>query len=129
MPETLPHGGGYKTKVEALPASLTKTSPVRHLASRIEVLHDTLQHRAEAVVHGETAAEATLARFGQGGRTAHTAVAAITRQARETDALLAVTTRYNLTIADYAIAVLPRGAPRDTLVGALVVNRTAVARK
>jgi hypothetical protein len=129
MPQTLPHGGGYQTKVEALPASLGQLPQVRKLAGKIDVLHDALQFRAEAVVQSEAAADSLLSQFSGGNTTAHTVVEAVRRQTRETEALLAVTTRYNLAIAGYALAVLPQGTPRDTLVGALVVNRTAVAAR
>jgi hypothetical protein len=127
LPQTVPHGGGYQTKVEALPASYSQSPRVRKLAGNVDVLHETLQHRAEAVVQSEAATEALLQEFSSGRATSHTVTAAVRRQTRETEALLNVTTRYNLAIAGYALAVLPQGTPRDTLVGALVVNRTAVA--
>ena len=39
-----------------------------------------------------------------------------------------IVTRYNLDIADYALALLPAETPRDTVVAALVV-RNATARR
>jgi hypothetical protein len=128
-PVTAPHGGNYKTKIDALPRELSSSPGLRRMADRIDVLHDAIVLRAEAVVHGDAAIDAILDEFGRGRATAHMVVADVARQADETDALLAATTRYNLTIAGYALAVLPGGTPGETLVGALVVNRTAIASR
>jgi hypothetical protein len=128
-PSTAPHGGDYKTKIDSLPPELSKSPGLRRMADRIDVLHDAIVLRAEAVVQGDAAIDAILAEFSHGRATAHMVVDDVARQADETDALLAATTRYNLTIAGYALAVLPGGTPGETLVGALVVNRTAIASR
>lgn len=129
LPATSPHGGGYKTKVEALSASPAGSTEIRDAARRIDVLHAAIVLRAEAIVAGDEAADALIDEFARGRASVHTVLASCVRQADETDALLRATTRYNQTIADYALAVLPGGAPRDTLVGALVVDRSTIASR
>jgi hypothetical protein len=129
LPDTLPHGGGYKMKLEALPTSLASLPQLQRPVRRIPMLHETLQLRAEAVVAADAAAESLTGRYAQQKTTAHTVLAAIERQARESVALLQTTTRYNLTIGDYALAVLPPTAPREMLVSAMVVDRNAVASR
>ena len=125
LPSTLPHAGGYQTKLDALPASLAGQRRVQDVAGRIAALHEILQQRAESVTAADAAAEGALQKYAAGQAPVRIALSAFDRQARATGALLETTTKYNLDIADYALAVLPGTAPDATLVGALVVHRNA----
>lgn len=128
-PETLPHGGRYDTKADALKERINADPRLQHDVERIAALYDMLQWRAEAVSSARTAAQGTVSRARQQQTPSHIPLQAVEREARETCELLETTTRYNLAIADYALAVLPTTAPRDTLVSALVVGRNAVASR
>lgn len=134
LPNTLPHGGRYKTKPVAQSASSTSNSNTsnstsQRAAERLPSLYESLQWRVSAVLSARTAASSVVDRFASQQTTAHIALSAVDRQARETCELLNVTTRYNLAIADYALGVLPASTPKQELIGALVVGRNAVASR
>lgn len=129
LPDTLPHGGRYDTKSAALAKTIAARPQLKRDVDRLPTLHETLQYRAEAVTAARSAAQSVVGRLGAQQTTPHVAIEAIERQAQETCELLKVTTRYNLTIADYALGVLPTTTPRDTLVSALVVGRNTVASR
>ncbi|MCE9605592.1 MAG: hypothetical protein K8U03_11925 [Planctomycetia bacterium] len=128
IPSTLPHAGSYKTQLEGLPAGSAKSPRLQEAAERIPVLHETMLLRADAVTSADAASDQVLQKYAAGQTTVATALNALSREARTTHDLLATVTRYNLDIAEYALAVLPGSAPRDALVGALVVNRTTARR-
>jgi hypothetical protein len=130
LPETLPHGGRYDTKAQALSERIKADSRLQRDVERIAAMYEMLQWRAEAVTAARTAAQGTVSRARQQQTASHIPLQAVEREAQETCELLETTTRYNLAIADYALSVLPMTAPRDTLVSALVVGRNnAVASR
>lgn len=122
-PTTLPHAGGYQTKVAELSPTVASRPRVQRCAARVPVLHEALQLRAEAVATADLATDAALAAYAESRAPIRTALAAVERQRSETADLLSLTTRYNLEIAEYALAVLPGSTPREALVSSLVINR------
>lgn len=128
MTETLPHAGRYDTKLDALSAESPLRKRLQTHADRIAVLHEVLQSRAEAVLLGDHASEQALQIYAAGRSAVAVPLDAFRRQTAASEALLAATTRYNDEIADYAMRLLPGETPSETLVGALVVNRSPAAR-
>ncbi len=128
MTETLPHAGRYDTKLETLSAESPLRKRLQTHADRIAVLHEVLQSRAEAVLLGDHASEQALQIYAAGRSAVAAPLDAFRRQTAASEALLAATTRYNDEIADYAMRLLPGETPSETLVGALVVNRSPAAR-
>jgi hypothetical protein len=123
MPSTPPHAGSYEAKLEGLPPAAVATARLQATAARIPKLHETMLYRADAVAAADAASDQALQKYAAGQTTIATALHALGREARTTNDLLATVTRYNLDIADYALAAVPGTAPRDALVGALVVDR------
>jgi hypothetical protein len=121
---TLPHSGGYTATAGK---SNGASGQVRRAAERIPAIHEVLQLRAQAVVAADTAFDFALREYAEGRGTINGVLHAAARQRAETGDLSTAVTRYNLDIADYALALLPAEAPRDTVVAALVV-RDATAR-
>ncbi|MBA4018803.1 MAG: hypothetical protein C0483_16670 [Pirellula sp.] len=128
MTETLPHAGRYDTKLESLSAESPMRKRLQPQADRIAVLHEILQSRAEAVLLGDHASEQALQIYSAGRSAVAAPLDAFRRQTVSSEALLAAATRYNDEIADYAMRLLPGETPSETLVGALVVNRSPAAR-
>lgn len=128
MTETLPHAGRYDTKLDALSAESPLRKRLQTQADRIAVLHEVLQSRAEAVLLGDHASEQALQIYAAGRSAVAAPLDAFRRQTAASEALLAAATRYNDEIADYAMRLLPGETPSETLVGALVVNRSPAAR-
>ncbi len=128
MTETLPHAGRYDTKLESLSAESPLRKRLQTQADRIAVLHEVLQSRAEAVLLGDHASEQALQIYAAGRSAVAAPLDAFRRQTAASEALLAAATRYNDEIADYAMRLLPGETPSETLVGALVVNRSPAAR-
>lgn len=123
IPSTPPHAGGYEAKLEGLPPAASSSARLQATAARIPKLHETMLYRADAVAAADAASDQALQKYAAGQTTIATALHALSREARTTHDLLATVTRYNLDIADYALAAVPGTAPRDALVGALVVDR------
>lgn len=121
QPATAPHWGAYRLKFDAQPQSLQHRWPVRQAAAVIPALTDNLLGRATVVVEADAARACVTADYRLGRRTAGDALACIAEQTRQTIAFLAVTTRYNLAIADYVLAVRSPGASGGELAGSLVV--------
>ena len=128
-PATLPHAGGYRTKVETLSASSAAPARWKRSAARIPVLHEGLQLRAESVLAGGAAADQAVAAFAEGRAAVGRTLEVVERGDDETCELLRRTTQYNVEIAEYALNVLPGATPRDTLVSTLVVPRATVVRR
>ncbi len=128
-PATLPHAGGYRTKVETLSASSATNARWKRTAARIPVLHEGLQLRAESVLAGGAAADQAVAAFVEGRAAVGRTLEVVDRGDVETCELLRRTTQYNVEIAEYALNVLPGATPRDTLVSTLVVPRATVVRR
>jgi len=123
IPSTPPHAGSYEAKVEGLPPAASSSPRLQATAARIPKLHETILYRAEAVAAADAASDQVLQKYAAGQTSIATALHALSREARTTHDLLATVTRYNLDIAEYALAAVPGTAPRDALVGALVVDR------
>ena len=128
MTATLPHAGRYDTKLDALSQESPLRKRLQLQADRIAVLHEVLQYRAEAVLLGDHASEQALQVYAAGRSAVAAPLDAFRRQTAASEALLAAATRYNDEIADYAMRLLPGETPSETLVGALVVNRSPAAR-
>ena len=120
---TLPHAGGYQTKIDAVSADGGTRTKLTKLAATIEVRHAVIQLRAEAVAGADQSAEQALQKYAAGQCYVHIPLAEFRRQTTLTDQLLANVTRYNRDIADYALTLLPNTTPPDTVASALVVNR------
>ena len=124
MPSTLPHGGRYETKVENQPQTLAGSPVVQNLATLVPGLYAALEDRAEAIVHLDSRRAATVEAFEA---TQHRVdlwepLELVARQASESLAFLSTLTRYNLSIADYALAILPTGISPPELTSSLVVQ-------
>ncbi len=65
----------------------------------------------------------SAAQYRQGAASAAEAVKTLNERTRQTLALADVLAEYNLSIADYALAVLPPTTPADKLAEALVVKQ------
>jgi len=122
---TLPHAGSYTASAGKTNAADTQ---VRRAADRIPAIHEVLQLRAQSVVAADAAVDFVLREYAEGRGTINGVLHAVARRQTETGDLSTVVTRYNLDIADYALALLPAETPRDTVVAALVV-RDATARR
>lgn len=120
---TLPHAGGYQTKIDAVSADGGTRTKLTKLAATIEARHAVIQLRAEAVAGADQSAEQALQKYAAGRCYVHIPLAEFRRQTTLTDQLLANVTRYNRDIADYALTLLPNTTPPDTVASALVVNR------
>jgi hypothetical protein len=125
LPTTSPHGGGYNLDVHGESDSLV----LRRLAKTIPLLHFSLQTRAEAVVVDDRDRALATNQFDAGTGKVDIAVAWIQKQADDSQAFLGDVTLYNLEIADFALAVLPRDVAGKTLAGKLVLApRTPTAK-
>jgi len=120
---TAPHSGDYLLKLDAQPRGLRESWPVRRLAAEIPVLCENVRQRAAAVIEADAARALSAAKYRQGAESASEAVKTLDEQTRQTLALADVLAEYNLSIADYALAVLPPTTPADKLAEALVVKQ------
>jgi hypothetical protein len=124
LPVTPPHGGRYEMRLDAQPQQLVQSSAVRSLATIVPGLYAALEDRSEAIIRldGQRAAAAESLQTGPQRIDLAEPLELIDRQALESLAFLSTLTRYNLAIADYALAVLPAATPAD-LTAAMVVKK------
>ena len=118
---TSPHGGRYDLKLDSQPQAVTQSAVIQNLSVALPGQHAALEDRADAIVRldaerGEAADAFAAARRIDLSR----ALEFIDRQAEESVAFLSALTRYNLSIAQYALTVL--GPTDPDLAGALVVK-------
>ena len=122
LPTTQPLGSPYRLKLDAQPAELVRTWPIRRLAATIPALSDAMAQAAAAVVASDSVRAATIAEFRAGRRSVDQAVEAIDQQTRETLAFLEMLGAYNRAIGQYVTTVLPAAVSEEQLVGALVIE-------
>lgn len=123
MPATPPHGGRYETKLDSQPQTLAHSVALQHLATTVPGLYAALEDRAEAIIRLDGQRGLPIGVFEK-ERYADLwdALALIDRQAVESQAFLSTLTRYNSSIADYALAILPPTISPVELTASLVVQ-------
>jgi hypothetical protein len=80
------------------------------------------------VVYADAARAGALRNPSADARAFDAAIAIIEQQSNHTIFFLRAATKYNIAIADYAMAVMPSNVPADQLVVALVIPRNRNAR-
>jgi hypothetical protein len=120
-PVTTPHGGRYRPKAE----SAGTEAPANEPAQWIGQLHGLLTTQAAAVVELDRSRADQLANYVAHGGDVRKVLLAIGEGTEQTLALLSTVTRYNQQIAQYALSVLPAGTPAESLMAAMVTNRSA----
>jgi len=123
IPNTAPHSGPYRLKLEAQPRKLTESWSFRRLAAMIPATGESVQQHATAVVEADAARADAAAKLAENPRSIEQVLANISRQTESTFRFLQSLTDYNLAIADYALTVLPPETPSENLAGALVVGK------
>ena len=123
LPSTPPHAGAYRLRLDAQPASLIESWPLRRLAVTIPALGENIKQRAAAVVQADVDRADLTAAYRAGQPDVAVVLEAIQRQTEQTLGFLDAVTAYNLSIADYVKAVLPSTIAGDQLVATLVVGR------
>jgi hypothetical protein len=118
MPSTVPRSDPYPLRLDAQPARLAESWPVRRLAAMIPGLDESLRRRAAAVVEADAARAAATSQAD--GRSIEPLLSCIRRQTEQTFAFLATLTEYNRAIAEYALTVLPPETSPDKLAAALM---------
>jgi hypothetical protein len=124
MPVTPPHGGRYETRLESQPAALAQSPVVQGLAAWVPGLYQALEDRAEAIVTFDIERAASIEELDNSQQRIdlREPLDRIDRQASETLIFLATLTRYNLAIADYALAILPPGVQPPELASSLIIR-------
>ena len=119
----LPHLGAYKTRFETLYAS--QPAPERSLMIHrtLPLRERELRTRADAVDAARQALEAAEAGFHEGTITLETVFSCLDDQRSERQALLTVVHRYNVDIAEYALATPVPAADDQILVARLIKLR------
>jgi hypothetical protein len=123
LPSTPPHAGPYRLRLDAQPARLIESWPLRRLAVTIPALAENFDRRASAVVQADVDRAEVTAAYQAGRPDVEAVLQAIDRQTEQTLGFLDAVTAYNLSIADYVQAVLPAAIPGDQLVATLVIRR------
>ena len=119
----MPHVGAYKTRFETLYAS--QPAPERSLLIHrtLPLRERELRTRAEAVEAARQALEAAEAGFHEGTVALETVFSCLDDQKRERQAFLTVVHRYNVDIAEYALATPVPAADDQILVARLIKLR------
>lgn len=127
LPVTSPHGGRYLQRLSQQPRWVASADRVVWLSSRVQGL--------ETVIAADATAAVTAMRHRGQALRAVTSAADVRRvlaaQALESESALrfaSLLTRYNVAIADYALAVLPAQYPARQLVDALVLPQGLAQR-
>lgn len=128
LPNSSPHGGRYLLRIEDQPPELVEAKMLDQLGAIVKVLHEQMEDHAGTVVYADSARATALRDPGAGPEIFDMAMALIERQAIHTVFFLRATTRYNLAIADYVLAIMPENVPAEKLVSALVLTRNRTAR-
>lgn len=123
LPKTAPHGGRYLLRIEDQPQEVVDARKLNQLGSLVKVLHTQMVDHAGTVVYADSARATALRDPGAGPEVFDLAMALVERQASHTVFFLRATTKYNLAIADYVLAIMPENAPSDKVVSALVLTR------
>jgi hypothetical protein len=123
LPETAPHGGRYLLRLDEQPQDLIAARRLDQLGLLVKVLHEQMEDHAGTVVYADSARATALRDPSAGPAAFDAAMALIERQAIHTVFFLRATTKYNLAIADYVMAVLPENVPAQKLTSALVLAR------
>jgi hypothetical protein len=124
LPETSPHGGRYLLRLDDQPQDLVAARRLDQLGLLVKVLHEQMEDHAGTVVYADSARATALRNPSAGPAAFDAAMALIERQATHTVFFLRATTKYNLAIADYVMAVLPEDVPAQKLASALVLTRS-----
>ncbi len=122
LASTVPHAGEYLLKLEAQPPSLTATWPVRRLAATMPGQCENVWQYASAVVEAEKSRVAAAEGYRTRGALIDRVLDTVAAQTDQTAAFLDSLLNYNLSIAEYALTILPASTPADKLVSALVVK-------
>ncbi|NLY01784.1 MAG: hypothetical protein GXY83_37340 [Rhodopirellula sp.] len=121
LPMTPPHAGPYLLKLDSQPPSVVQTRLMQRLAVTVPTLGKSLQQRAAAVVYADSARAGAVAGYRSGHGKLDDCLISITQQTDQTLAFLETLTAYNESIAQYALAVLPRDTPAEVVAKTLVV--------
>lgn len=128
LPDTAPHGGRYLLRLNEQPEQVVLARRLDQLGLLVKVLHEQMEDHAGTVVYADSARATALRDPGAGPDAFDAAMALIERQAAHTVFFLRATTKYNLAIADYVLAVMPENVPAEKLVAALVLTRNPTSR-
>ena len=123
LPNTSPHGGRYLLRIEEQPREVVEARQLDQLGALVKVLHLQMVDHAGTVVYADSARATALRDPGAGPKAFDVAMALVERQASHTVFFLRATTKYNLAIADYVLAIMPENVPADKVVSALVLTR------
>jgi len=118
----VPHAGGYALKLEAQPAALAASWPIRRLAPALPALGAGSQRQAEAAIEADALRAACATAYRDGSGDIQPSLEAIAAQTRQTLDLLQTLLDYNWAIAEYVLGVMPSSTPPGRIVAALVVN-------
>ncbi|MEN6458641.1 MAG: hypothetical protein ABFC63_06890 [Thermoguttaceae bacterium] len=121
-PSTSPHSGSYLLRLEAQPRSVAETRAARRLAATIPGLAENLQQWAAAVAETATACTANIENYRVGAASIDRVIESLAEETEQTTAFADALTQYNGAIAEYALLVLPTGAPANKLVESLVAK-------
>ena len=122
-PATQPHAGGYRLKLEQLPAALRESTDLQRLAAAISRRPQAFCERAAALVSADKTRSADVAQVGGSLAGADRALQAIQEQTQYTLSFAGELAEYNRELADYALLVLPSTVPSQMLVQALVMTK------
>ncbi|MBX3414391.1 MAG: hypothetical protein KF708_17010 [Pirellulales bacterium] len=121
-PQTVPHAGGYKLKLESQPAPIAATPAIQRLAETVPGQHTVFTDLAAAVVMADQARATAIHDYQMGAGSMDEVLATMAEETSETQAFLAALTDYNQSIAEYVTLVLPSTTPPARLASALVLT-------
>jgi hypothetical protein len=128
LPATIPHGGRYYLRLDSQPQDIVSQQRLDRLGLLVTVLHEQMEDHAGTVVYADAARAGALRNPAADARAFDAAIAIIEQQSNHTIFFVRAATKYNIAIADYAMAVMPSNVPADQLVAALVIPRNRNAR-
>lgn len=124
-PISTPHAGRYRTRVD----ELSPTPALRQMAAEIDQLHEKLVAESAAVIESDETRSAATADYAKTRGDVRDVLGAVASELNASLTLLADVTRYNDTIARYALGVLPAGSPASLAASTMISAPATSASK
>jgi len=119
---TLPHTGKYDLDWERLPEGLRQSPAVQRAASTVRLAHDGVLCAVEVVIQADELRAWETKRWEQEGGSIDQWLAGVELETRGLREFIDSVIQYNLAIARYANAVIPRNRSAEEFTAALVIS-------